>query len=456
MSGPKIIVYNVTPQMEERLRQEVRHRLQQMQGQWQPQRLRLLGCLDQLEQRADGASVKAIQESIALLDRRFTELQDPVSVNQLMRDIYQNRANFDFLTEEIERLRDQVTTVAVQANLREQSMQFAVQDLAARLAASGLTEERDRLLLTPNEKTLQQSSDALNRAQSAERESAFLKALDEFGPRPSTTSLSKPKPDPELERVEQQIVRLELLSQGQEAKELRARFVLLQANTNLRQRRLLLNSLVLEISDVVNRENEAEKLQTILDELEARLGVFAAAPKEFRDEISTLRNKPASSAAAMQLKLRIETWCEQHAHSLDNQYVRNLVLGSLRDSGYDLREGMQTAWVKDGSIVLHKPGNSDYGVELQDLNGNLRSRVVRFGDPGAPVSEQQRQRDSEIEQQWCQAHAFALVALRDKGVDAKIMAKREPGEVPVAVIRVTEDGRPSQAVTDPGKKTIGL
>jgi hypothetical protein len=116
---------------------------------------------------------------------------------------------------------------------------------------------------------------------------------------------------------------------------------------------------------------------------------------------------------------------------------------------------MQAGWVEGGSIVLQKPGSSDYAVELQDMDGKLRSRVVRFGDPASPVSDQQRQRDGEMEQQWCQTQAQALATLRDQGVDAKIMAKREPGEVPLAVIRRMDSGRAARGITDPVKKTLG-
>jgi len=55
------------------------------------------------------------------------------------------------------------------------------------------------------------------------------------------------------------------------------------------------------------------------------------------------------------------------------------------------------------------------------------------------VSDQQRQRDTEIEQQWCTAHAQTLENLRKEGMAAKVMAKREPGEVPLAVRRAAVD-----------------
>ncbi len=455
MSGPKIIVYNVTPQMEERWRREIRQRLTKMEGHWKQQRRRMQGFLAQLHFQADGASVKAIQDSIALIDQRFIELQDPVVIDQLMRDIYRNKAAFAYLSDEIERLHEQVAAVATQANQRERSMQAAVKDLATRLATAGLMEERNRLLQAPSETALQEATEALSRVQQNERDRAFHKAIEELGPTPAATFLPSLKTDSELERVEQQMVRLELLNDGPGTQNLRARLMELGSTIGARQRRLLLDSLVLEISDAVTHEREAEQLQVSLDGLEARLGVFEAAPQEFQEAISALRQKSVGASALAELSQRVESWCEQEARNLDSQQVRNLVLGSLRNLGYDVREGMQTGWVKGGSIVLQKPGSSDYAVELQDLSGNLRSRVVRFGDPVAPVSDQQRQRDSEMEQQWCQSHTLALAALRNQGVDAEIMAKREPGEVPLEVIRTTDVDRPVRAITDPGRKTLG-
>jgi hypothetical protein len=102
---------------------------------------------------------------------------------------------------------------------------------------------------------------------------------------------------------------------------------------------------------------------------------------------------------------------------------------------------MQTGWVEGGSIVLQKPGSNDYAVELQDLNGRLRTQVVRYGDPDSSVSDQQRQRDTEIEVQWCTAHAQTLATLRQKGMEAEVMANRAPGEVPLVVVRSEDTSR---------------
>jgi hypothetical protein len=455
MSGPKIYVYNVTPAMDARWRSEALQRLRKLEVQWKNQRQRMLSCLATYLQQADGVSISSIQESIAMIDQRFKEFQDPNAIHRLARDIYKQKANFGFITEEIERLREQVSVIVAQAHQRERSMQAAIQELAAQLASAGLEEDRARLLQSPSDTALHQATEALKRARQNETDRAFPDAIAALGPIPSAQILPKPPSDPELARVDQQIVRLELLDDGPSTQALRDRLRALESITNLKNRRLLLDSLVLEISDAVKRKNENEQLHTILDELEARLDVFDAPPQSLIDAIDSFRQKSFLESAVVELRQQVENWCHQEGRRLDGLQVRSLVLGSLRNLGYDVREGMQTGWVEGGSIVLQKPGSSDYAVELQDMDGKLRSRVVRFGDPASPVSDHQRQRDGEMEQQWCQTQAQALATLRDQGVDAKIMAKREPGEVPLAVIRRMDSGRAARGITDPVKKTLG-
>jgi len=60
---------------------------------------------------------------------------------------------------------------------------------------------------------------------------------------------------------------------------------------------------------------------------------------------------------------------------------RRAILTGLASLGYEVREGMTTSWVRDGRIMLRKPGTPDYGVELgapadaarlPDSNGRLR------------------------------------------------------------------------------------
>jgi hypothetical protein len=241
-------------------------------------------------------------------------------------------------------------------------------------------------------------------------------------------------------------VQLELLNNEPATEAMRARLDALDEEPDPRQRRLRLDSLALQLSQALQRNQEKVERHAILDELEAQLGVYEEVPTGLLQAIANQREGQQEGPSLSDLRQAVERWCDQEARRLDGERIRTVVLGSLRALGYDVREGMQAGWVEGGSIVLQKAGSSDYAVELQDLNGRLRSQVVRFGDPDSPISDQQRRRDAEIEEQWCTAHAQTLADLRQQGMESQVMAKREPGEVPLVVLRSTSVDRIDRSI----------
>ncbi len=79
---------------------------------------------------------------------------------------------------------------------------------------------------------------------------------------------------------------------------------------------------------------------------------------------------------------------------------RQAVLNGLAALGYEVREAMATAWARDGRVVVHKPGISDYGVELGSPAdaARLQVRLVGAADPLTPRNAQ---RDRDQETIWC-------------------------------------------------------
>jgi hypothetical protein len=448
MSGPKIVDIRVLQAIQERQRRLQEQRLMQLQNQWRSQRKRLEKSLKELKPLASSEVIGAMEKSMAAMDRRFEKIQEADSLEDL-----QNRGEqqLQFMTSELNLLREQMNTAITDIRQRSRSMRAAANDLAARLQAAGLVEESRLLLQAPSVDGLELAAQQLGRKLRDQSDQDFRQALADLAVEASPARLEHNAMDPEQERIEKLLVQLELLDDSSETSGLRSRLEALDREQDSRQRRLLLDSLCIELSQSLQRRaQEAQRLES-LDELEARLGVFNAAPVGLMAAISAYRD--GEGASLSELRQAVEAWCEQEALRLDGERVRSVVLGSLREMGYDVREGMTTAWVEGGSIVVQKAGSSEYGVELQDVDGRLRTELVRFGDPGAPVTDQQRQRDTEIEQQWCTAHSQTLENLRKQGMAAKIMAKREPGELPLAV-RTSSPER-SDASTRGADRSIG-
>jgi hypothetical protein len=434
MSGPKIVDIRVLQAIQERQRRLLEQRQKQLQAQWRNQRKLLERSLKELQPLANSEVIVAMEQSMTAMDRRFEKIQETDSLEDLQR---RGEQQLQFMASELDQLREQMNTTITEVRQRSRSMRVAVSDLATRLQAAGLVEESRSLLQAPSADGLELAAHQLGRKLRNENDQDFLQALADLAVEASPAMLEHIAVDPERERIEKLLVQLELLDDSSETTGLRSRLEALDSDQDQRQRRLLLDSLSLELSQTMQRRaREADRL-AILDELEAQLGVFNAAPAGLKTAINAHRD--GQGASLSELRQAVEGWCKQEALRLDGERVRNVVLASLRELGYDVREGMTTAWVEGGSIVVQKAGSSDYGVELQDVDGRMRTEVVRFGDPGAPVSDQQRQRDTEIEQQWCTAHAQTLENLRKEGMAAKVMAKREPGEVPLAVRRAAVD-----------------
>ena len=435
MSGPKIVDIRHLEAIRERQRRLIRRRLEQLQRQWREQRQRLETALVAIRSLLDAEEIAAIDRSIAAMDQRFMQLRDDQSLQEVEKHGTERLA---FLDAEIQRLQHQINESVVEARQRARSMQAAINDLAARLRSAGMEEERCLLLMAPSTEALELAAQVLSRREQEQASQAMQQALADLGVSASSRQLQQEVSDPERERIEQLMVQLELLNDTAVTAGLRLRLEALEGELDPHQRKLRLNSLVLELSHALQRGQAMAEHHAILDELEAQLGLFEDVPAELLKAIAAQRESQGEGTSLTDLRQEVKRWCEQKARRLDGELIRSVVLGSLRELGYDVREGMQAGWVEGGSIVLQKAGSSDYAVELQDINGRLRSQVVRFGDPDSPVSDQQRQRDTEIEEQWCSAHAQTLATLRTKGMEAQIMAKREPGEEPLVVVRSTD------------------
>jgi hypothetical protein len=94
------------------------------------------------------------------------------------------------------------------------------------------------------------------------------------------------------------------------------------------------------------------------------------------------------------------------------------VLQGLASLGYEVSEGMATAWVQNGQVVLRKAANPGYGVELGGgtKSDRLQVRAVAFSSAG---SARDASRDRDMETVWCSefGRLQTLVASAGGGID---------------------------------------
>lgn len=74
---------------------------------------------------------------------------------------------------------------------------------------------------------------------------------------------------------------------------------------------------------------------------------------------------------------------EAEVRSMATEERRRAVLEGLASLGYEVSQVMMTAWVAGGRVVLRKPANPGYGVELSGGSQAdvMQVRTVGMGNP---------------------------------------------------------------------------
>jgi hypothetical protein len=124
-------------------------------------------------------------------------------------------------------------------------------------------------------------------------------------------------------------------------------------------------------------------------------------------EWSSLTNSPAPWPDVVATSTNLAEIAKQARASVSEEYRRKqaearrrAVLNTLATLGYEVREGLMTALAENGSVVLRKSANPDYGVEVvsPEKGDRLAFRTVAFGDV---LSPRNKTRDTDAESTWC-------------------------------------------------------
>lgn len=132
---------------------------------------------------------------------------------------------------------------------------------------------------------------------------------------------------------------------------------------------------------------------------------------------------------------RLKETVEAQERRLERERKRHAILGSLKELGYETNEGMATAFVQAGRLIIQKPGENEYAVELvtnDDLT-LLQTAMLRYA-AAADASTQQTLRDKAKEEVWCHDHAKFLEGLARRGLRTNFKFRLRPGQVPMRVV----------------------
>jgi hypothetical protein len=215
-----------------------------------------------------------------------------------------------------------------------------------------------------------------------------------------------------------------------------------------RRRALLLDSLELNLAGAIATAKAHAALESELNLTLAALGALSAGRRaEFEARLAALNATESVAPLLTEVKVALD---EEQAR-IAAEARRQAVLQALLGLGYEVTEGMVTAWAKDGQLVLRNSARPDYGVEIlgKGEDERLQMRAVAFDDRDAVVADPTRDRDAEVI--WCGEVGALAEQLKRAGTDFAIVKARKVGEVPLK--RVKGSGR--RGAAKPRTMTLG-
>jgi hypothetical protein len=197
------------------------------------------------------------------------------------------------------------------------------------------------------------------------------------------------------------------------------------------RRGLLADSLLLDLATAVKNGRERARLLSDLRARHAELSEMKSTEAALlRSEIDRSLSSPGSEAALIQ---RADFLIEAEVQAIAAEERRRAVLEGLAGLGYEVSEGMATAWVTGGRVVLRKAANPGYGVELSGGSKSdlLQVRAVAFGNS---TEARDTSRDRDIETIWCGEFERLQSLIAKDGGHLAIEHARPVGQFPLKVV----------------------
>jgi len=199
------------------------------------------------------------------------------------------------------------------------------------------------------------------------------------------------------------------------------------------RRSLVADSLLLDLAAAVKDGRASARLADELRARRAELSVMKSAEaNSLLTEIEETLASPAPSNR-QELVKRADVLIEEEFKAMAAAERRRAVLEGLASLGYEVSEGMATAWVQNGQIVLRKAANPGYGVELL---GGSRSDLLQVRAVGIGSSAEARDanRDHDMETIWCGEFDRLKALVAKAGGNVTMELARPVGQFPLKIV----------------------
>ena len=209
-----------------------------------------------------------------------------------------------------------------------------------------------------------------------------------------------PEPEAISVKIEGAIEELRLAGSEAIASRFSERHQIIQDETSRSRLQMLADTLMLEVAKALNDiRQKAEQLRTLEQRAAPLHTLESAEARELSQKVS-VAVADGDTASAGRLLAKVAECLDKERKALAAKAQRTAVLSALKDLGYEVREGMETAAPRDGHVVLRRAANPDMGVEITGIQSaeRVQIRPVRFGQEDSAAD---KSKDRDIETMWC-------------------------------------------------------
>lgn len=444
MSGPKVVRIVTREELEALCRERIA--------------LFAAAAAELLRAAGPAAAEAGLREELERRRRRLAEL---FAADRFLEVQEQAAKSATFLKLEAERVETAARQLATSVRERRRRLADAAASVARSFPqAAAEMHELARRAMTVAESDLAAEQQQLDRALAALLPRAAAEAAPSVEQRELAARLGvgqarpgEPMPrQAESERRELRIdgalAELEVLAGEDAAREFARRAAALLEEPEARQA-LLADSLLLDLAVELRRQRERAALRARLVAARAKLA-SAGGGSELEARLENALADP-EAAAAEPLLAAAEEAAKRHRDEIAAASRRQAILGALATLGYEVRESLGTAWVESGRIVVKKPGQQDYGVEL-GAPADASRLQVRLVGAAEPQAARGPARDRDQETIFCGELEKLKELFAAQGGELVVEKALAAGAVPVKTVPFPEAER--REVEEPRARSL--
>jgi hypothetical protein len=382
------------------------------------------------------------------LEDRHRRLSNLFAANRVLDLQKQAPKEVVFLRAETDRLQERAAEAAAVARMRQRQLTDAVRSVVAALEGAGLAvpialQNASRGRLVGGETALVEREIAAAARQ--------LASLGQQAPNPEIDALAgrlkegvpaqtvdewlarRPTPpDPAQVRLDRLLADISTL-EVEAASVFERRVAEISGEQDASRRSLLTDSLMLDLSAHVTKLRAQEEFRRRLGQVVAVLSQSTSKESSaLRDRVQGGWERPSEDVVG-RLEAEAEALIASESQVLAAAERRRVILSGLSALGYEVGAQMETARIREGRVVVRRPGTSDYGIELgapADA-ARMQVRLVGSDQPSAP---RDAGRDADQETVWCSDFDRLRATLSASGSEIVLERALEAGVQPVKTV----------------------